>query len=169
MKPMTGIWMLSTVLLAACATQPPAQPGAAASLQARSGSAVTGHVLLTQDGSTLRIEVTASNVAPGEHGFHIHEAGDCSAPDASSAKGHYNPMGKRHGHHHGKAERHAGDLPNLVADGSGNVKYLAEIEGVTLEETLGRSFIVHADPDDYVSQPAGNSGKRIACGVIVAR
>lgn len=168
MKQMTGILALSTVLLAGCATQPPAQPGASALLQARSGSQVAGNVLLTQDGSRLRIEVTASNVSPGEHGFHIHEVGDCSAPDAASAKGHYNPGGKRHGHHD-KAERHAGDLPNLVADAAGNVKYVAEIKGVTLEETIGRSFVMHADPDDYASQPAGNSGKRIACGVIVAR
>ncbi len=169
MKPMTVIGVLSTALLTACATQPPAQPGAAASLQARSGSAVTGNALLTQTGSKLRIEVTASNVSPGEHGFHVHEVGDCSGPDGSTAKGHYNPTGKRHGHSHGKGERHAGDLPNLVADAGGNVKYVAEVEGVTLEEVLGRSLIVHADPDDYVSQPAGNSGKRIACGVIVAR
>ncbi len=162
------IAVVSSALVSACVTQPPAQPGAAASLMARSGSAVTGNVLLTQAGDTLRVEVTASNVSAGEHGFHIHEAGDCSAPDAASAKGHYNPSGKRHGHHD-KSERHAGDLPNLAADAAGNVKYSAEIKGVTLAEVIGRSFVVHADPDDYVSQPAGNSGKRIACGVIVAR
>ena len=119
-------------------------------------------------GDKLRLDVTASNVAPGEHGFHVHEAGDCSAPDASSAKGHYNPSGKRHGHHD-KAERHAGDLPNLLADASGNVKYIAEFGGLTLAEVIGRSVVMHADPDDYVSQPAGNSGKLIVFVVITAR
>jgi len=168
MKQAVLVLAVSSVFLSACATSPPPEPGASAPLQARSGSSVSGNVLLTQMGDKLRLDVTASNVAPGEHGFHVHEAGDCSAPDASSAKGHYNPSGKRHGHHD-KAERHAGDLPNLLADASGNVKYSAEVGGVTLAEVIGRSVVMHADPDDYVSQPAGNSGKRIACGVITAR
>lgn len=168
MKQAVLVLAVSSVFLSACATSPPPEPGASALLQARSGSSVSGNVLLTQMGDKLRLDVTASNVAPGEHGFHIHEAGDCSSPDAASAKGHYNPSGKRHGHHD-KAERHAGDLPNLLADASGNVKYSAEVAGLTLAEVIGRSVVVHADPDDYVSQPAGNSGKRIACGVITAR
>lgn len=168
MKQKLLVLAVSSLLLSACASSPPPQPGASASLMARSGSNVSGEVLLTQMGDKLRVDVTASNVSPGEHGFHIHEVGDCSAPDAASAKGHYNPTGKRHGHHD-KAERHAGDLPNLLADASGNVKYTAEAGGLTLAEVIGRSFVMHADPDDYVSQPAGNSGKRIACGVITAR
>ena len=168
MKQKLLVLAVSSLLLGACASSPPPQPGASASLMARSGSNVSGEVLLAQTGDKLRVDVTASNVSPGEHGFHIHEVGDCSAPDAASAKGHYNPSGKRHGHHD-KAERHAGDLPNLLADASGNVKYTAEAGGLTLTEVIGRSFVMHADPDDYVSQPAGNSGKRIACGVITAR
>ena len=104
-----------------------------------------------------------------QHGFHVHEVGDCSAADASSAKGHFNPAGKGHGHHHGP-ERHAGDLPNLVADAAGRATYRAEVDMLTLDKgpmgIVGRSLVVHADPDDYRSQPAGNSGKRVACGVI---
>lgn len=165
-----GMVGLLAGLLAACATTP-AGPGAVAELQAKSGSQVSGTVSFTQVGDKVRIDVLASGVSPGEHGFHIHEVGDCSAPDAASAKGHFNPAAKAHGHH-GTAERHAGDLPNLVADAAGKVKYSAETGPQALGGEggiVGRSVIIHADPDDYKSQPAGNSGKRIACGVIVAK
>jgi Cu-Zn family superoxide dismutase len=151
--------------LAACVSQP-AKPDASAEFQARSGSRVSGTAQLTDlGGEKLRVEVSARNVPPGEHGFHVHEAGDCSAPDASSARGHYNPLGRRHGHYD-RPEHHAGDLPNLVADAQGNVQYSTEVQGLTLNDVVGLSLVIHADPDDYMSQPAGNSGKRIACGVI---
>ena len=110
-----------------------------------------------------------SGLTPGEHGFHVHEVGDCSAADATSAKGHFNPAGKPHGHH-GGAERHAGDMPNLVADASGTANLAAELSQLTLGNDAngiaGRSVVIHADPDDFKSQPAGNSGKRVACGVV---
>lgn len=167
---MIGMAGVLAVLVGACATTP-SGPAAVAELQARSGSTVSGTVSFTPAGDKLRVEVRASGVAPGEHGFHVHEVGDCSAPDASSAKGHFNPMAKMHGHHGGD-ERHAGDMPNLVADASGNVTYRAEVSMLSLSGPngiVGRSVVVHADPDDYKSQPAGNSGKRVACGVIVAK
>jgi Cu-Zn family superoxide dismutase len=101
----------------------------------------------------------------------VHEVGDCSAADATSAKGHFNPAGKSHGHH-GGAERHAGDMPNLRADASGSASYAGELSMLSLggdaNGIVGRSVVIHADPDDYKSQPAGNSGKRVACGVIRA-
>jgi Cu-Zn family superoxide dismutase len=160
----------SSLLLSACASAPTAGPRAEARLEGRSGSAVTGSVSFVQLGDKLRVEARVSGLTPGEHGFHVHDAGDCSAPDASSAKGHFNPAGKAHGHH-GGSERHAGDLPNLVADANGNAQYVAEVTGLNLAEVgatsiVGRSVVIHADPDDYKSQPAGNSGKRIACGGI---
>lgn len=161
---------LSAVLLGACAT-PAAGPMASADLQARSGSAVSGKVTLTETNGRLRVEAQVAGLTPGEHGFHIHEVGDCSAPDASSAKGHFNPAGKAHGHHAG-SERHGGDMPNLVASASGEARFSGEIDGLSLSGmtgVVGRSVVIHADPDDYKSQPAGNSGKRIACGVIVSR
>lgn len=161
---------LSAVLLGACAT-PAAGPMASADLQARSGSAVSGKVTLTETNGRLRVEAQVAGLTPGEHGFHIHEVGDCSAPDASSAKGHFNPAGKAHGHHAG-SERHGGDMPNLVASASGEARFSGEIEGLSLSGmtgVVGRSVVIHADPDDYKSQPAGNSGKRIACGVILSR
>lgn len=159
----------SAVLLAACVSNQPRATGVQAQLQGRSGSSVSGMVTFAQAGEQLRVEVDARDVPPGEHGFHIHAVGDCSAPDASSAKGHYDPIGKPHGHFKRAEHHHAGDLPNLVANGAGVVSYSAYVEGVTLAEIVGKSVIVHADPDDYVSQPAGNSGKRIACGVITGK
>lgn len=159
----------AAALLAACAASPAAGPRAQTKLEARSGSTVAGSVTLTQVGEKVRIEASLSGLTPGEHGFHVHEVGDCSAPDATSAKGHFNPGSKGHGHHHGM-ERHAGDLPNLVADASGRATYRADVDMLTVDKgpmgIVGRSLVVHADPDDYKSQPAGNSGKRVACGVI---
>ncbi len=161
---------ISAIFLGACAT-PASGPSASADLQGRSGSAVSGKVSFSEAGGKLRVEATVAGLLPGEHGFHIHEAGDCSAPDASSAKGHFNPAGKAHGHHAG-SERHGGDMPNLQANGAGEARFSGEISGLSLggaTGVVGRSVVIHADPDDYKSQPAGNSGKRIACGVIVAR
>ena len=157
----------SAALLGACAT-PAGGPSASADLQARSGSAVSGKVSFSEAGGKLRVEAQVSGLTPGEHGFHIHEKGDCSAPDASSAKGHFNPAGKAHGHH-ASNDRHGGDLPNLTADARGEARFAADLPGLTRDEIYGRSVVIHADPDDYKSQPAGNSGKRVACGVIVRR
>jgi Cu-Zn family superoxide dismutase len=158
-----------SLFVASCASTPGKGPGAVAKLEARSGSAVSGEVMFTQAGDKLRIEAKVAGLAPGEHGFHVHESGDCSAPDAASAKGHFNPAGKPHGHH-GAGERHAGDMPNLVADANGSAVYKAEVGMLALGSdangVMGRSVVIHADPDDYKSQPAGNSGKRIACGTI---
>lgn len=170
LRPGFALTICSVVLLGACAT-PTAGPMAGADLQARSGSMVAGKVSFTESNGRLRVEAQVSGLTPGEHGFHVHEAGDCSAPDASSAKGHFNPMAKAHGHH-ASMERHGGDMPNLVANAAGEARYSAEIEGLSLNGAsgvLGRSVVIHADPDDYKSQPAGNSGKRVACGVIAAR
>ena len=156
-------------LLAGCATMETSGPKAQAALESRSGSSVTGTVDFKAAGQKIRVEARVAGLTPGEHGFHVHEAGDCSAPDASSAKGHFNPAAKPHGHH-GGIERHAGDMPNLVADSYGNASLSAELDGLALTQgpggILNRSVVIHADPDDYRSQPAGNSGKRVACGVI---
>ncbi len=158
-------------LLTACAGIDNTGPKATATLEPRSGSTVSGTVSFQTVGQKVRVEASVAGLTPGEHGFHVHEAGDCSAADATSAKGHFNPAAKQHGHH-GGAERHAGDMPNLVADASGKAKLSAELDMLTLTEgptgILKRSVVIHADPDDYKSQPAGNSGKRVACGVIRA-
>ena len=159
----------SVLVLSACASASMSGPRAEAKMEARSGSSVSGMVNFSQQGEKLMVEAKLSGLTPGEHGFHIHESGDCSAADASSAKGHFNPGGKAHGHH-GGMERHAGDMPNLVADSYGNASYKGELAMLSLGSDasgiMGRSVVIHADPDDYKSQPAGNSGKRIACGPI---
>lgn len=138
-------------------------------MKSASGSSVRGEVTFAPEAGKLRVEAKLSGLTPGEHGFHVHEAGDCSAPDATSAKGHFNPAGKGHGHH-AAGERHAGDLPNLVADAQGKASYSALVDGLSVgggaTDIMGRSVVIHADADDYKSQPAGNSGKRVSCGVI---
>lgn len=105
-----------------------------------------------------------------EHGFHVHETGDCSAPDGTSAGGHFNPEHVAHGRA-GHGEAHAGDSDNIRADGDGVAMIDAVIPGATLgdggpNDIMGLAVIVHADPDDYVSQPTGNAGDRVACGLI---
>ncbi|MGZ8260576.1 MAG: superoxide dismutase family protein, partial [Caldimonas sp.] len=103
-----------------------------------------------------------------EHGFHVHEKGDCSSGDGMSAGGHFNPNGKPHGPPHG--EHHAGDLPSLKADATGTTTVRLRVAGTLLggsaADLAGKALIVHAAPDDYTTQPTGNSGARIACGVI---
>jgi len=164
----------AALLLAACAQTPPAGAGATAvaEMKPTAGDAVSGTVRFEQSGSKVIVTAAITGLKPnGEHGFHVHEKGDCSAPDATSAGGHFNPAGKAHGHH-GKAERHAGDMPNLRADASGAARVMWESDllsvGSGAANVVGRSVVIHRDPDDYASQPAGNSGPRLSCGVIVA-
>lgn len=170
LRPALALSALSVVLLGACAT-PLSGPSAGADLLARSGSTVAGTVNFSEADGRLRVEARVTGLTPGEHGFHVHEVGDCSAPDATSAKGHFNPTAKQHGHH-ASDEHHGGDMPNLIANAQGEAKYTAELRGLSLTGAtgvVGRSVVIHADADDYKSQPAGNSGKRVACGVIAAR
>lgn len=140
-------------------------------LAATRGQRAEGSLSLSPDNQGLHIQGTLRGLkANSEHGFHIHETGDCSAPDASSAGGHFNPAGVDHGRH-GQGAHHAGDMPNLVANAQGEATIDVHLAGLTLgnggqHDVLDRAVIVHADPDDYASQPAGNAGARIACGVI---
>ena len=146
------------------------QGAARAALEAKSGSNVSGEVTFEEiRGRGVLVRVNARNVPPGLHGFHIHEKGDCSAPDATSAGGHFNPANRPHGAP-GAKRNHAGDLGNLLADEGGNIKYESLHEGFTLARgrasALGKAVVLHAKPDDLKSQPAGDAGGRIACGVI---
>jgi Cu-Zn family superoxide dismutase len=142
---------------------------AAANLQPASGSQVKGIVTFTKTGDDVQVVADIENLKPGKHGFHIHEKGDCSAPDASSAGGHFNPT---HQHHGGpdSAEHHVGDFGNVTADASGkahfNWKGKIKLNGE--ESIVGKSVVVHEKEDDLKTDPSGNSGARIACGVIEA-
>jgi len=145
---------------------------AEARLAPTQGNKVSGTVTFVQSGAKMKVFAEVSGLTPGLHGFHIHEKGDCSAPDGTSAGGHFNPTGKPHGSPE-QADHHAGDLLQLVADANGNARQVSYIEGPTLgdgpENIIGRSVIVHAAPDDYKTQPTGNSGARQACGVVVRK
>jgi Cu-Zn family superoxide dismutase len=161
----------ASALLVACAQEKRAIPKviAGAHLASKSGSEASGTIEFIQNPDHVLATVKVNRLgADTVHGFHIHEKGDCSAADGMSAGGHFNPTGAAHGPQHG--EKHAGDMPALVADASGYASTSFKLTGVTLTEgpnsILGRSVIVHKDPDDYKTQPTGNSGARIACGVI---
>jgi len=162
--------VLSVLALTGCHSMGYGSDKASASLDSKSGSSVKGNVAFVQHGHHVMVTANFSGLKPNsEHGFHVHEKGDCSAPDATSAGGHFNPDGKTHGAPGGDAN-HAGDMPNIKTDANGNATYSASLHGFTVTAgangVVGRSVVVHRDPDDYKSQPAGNSGPRIACGVI---
>ena len=140
---------------------------ATAQLEPTQGSKTVGEATFEDAGNgRTHVVVIVHRLKPNsEHGFHVHEAGDCSAPDATSAKGHFNPGGKPHGNPT-SGEHHAGDLPALKADAKGVAKLDTTLSGISVASISGRGLIVHADPDDYKTQPTGNSGARVACGVI---
>jgi superoxide dismutase, Cu-Zn family len=133
---------------------------------------VVGSATLGEASDGVRITVQVSGFKPGEHGFHIHTVGKCEPPEFASAGAHFNPYGKKHGLDNPSGP-HAGDFPNLKveADGTGSLSttdMLATLkEGPnSLFQPGGTSLIVHADPDDEKTDPTGNSGARVACGVI---
>ncbi|WP_433853224.1 superoxide dismutase family protein [Stenotrophomonas nitritireducens] len=145
---------------------------ATAELQPTKDSTVKGSIRFTLVDGRLHASGDIGGLKPGsEHGFHIHEKGDCSAPDGTSAGGHFNPGNAEHGSIDAAAH-HGGDMPNIVADAQGN----AHVDGPVSSnvnagkgdgfDIIGRGLIVHADPDDYHSQPTGNAGARLACAVI---
>ena len=160
------------VLASGCSTLDMQGPRAVAKLESVKGSSVWGSVSFVERGGVVTVRADVRGLrSSGEFGFHVHEKGDCSAPDFTSAGGHFNPAGKAHAHF-GQAERHAGDLRSLRADSEGNATYVFETSLLTVQpgpsSVIGKAVVIHANPDDYASQPAGNSGPRIACGLIKA-
>lgn len=166
----TAFVLLATAtLLGACASTP-SGPRASAQLQPTTGNATSGSVSFAQKGNKVLVSGEIRGLKPNaEHGFHVHEKGDCSSGDGMSAGGHFNPTGAPHGAH-GMGMHHTGDLPSLKADAGGIARFtfesgsLAVGSGVT--DIVGRGLIVHRDPDDYKTQPTGNAGPRLACAVI---
>jgi superoxide dismutase, Cu-Zn family len=168
------IWGAATVLLSGCAgtmSEPPALPSAEATLKDKDGKQVGAATLIeTADG--VRIAVTGYRLPPGTHGLHIHAVGSCQPPEFTSAGAHFNPAGKKHGTASPEGP-HAGDLPNLVVAAVGEGGIDVTTKAVTLgpgPNSLfppnGTSIVIHAGPDDNKTDPTGNSGGRIACGVI---
>jgi superoxide dismutase, Cu-Zn family len=170
---MTSVWRIQCVIAVAfaagCASIMPPAPKVSAALKPTAGNSATGMVTFVPQGNRVRVMATVTGLTPGLHGFHIHEKGDCSAADAMSAGGHFNPTNAPHGNP-AAGGHHGGDMPMLEANAAGNASLDATLDTVTLDAgasgIVGRAVIVHKDPDDYKTQPTGNSGARVACGVI---
>lgn len=170
-----SIALLSVVVIAGCAGMAGSPPVAVADMKPTQGNTAAGTVTFVKKGDQLLMDARLTGVPPGVHGFHIHEKGDCSAPDAMSAGGHFNPSGKHHGAPN-QGEHHGGDLGNITADANGKAELQLSIPTSEINmmkdspaSIIGKGLIVHADPDDYKTQPTGNSGKRLACGVITLK
>lgn len=156
---------------AAAMSAPAAVTSAKVILASTAGNTATGKLSLSPSDDGVLVSGELSGLVAGsEHGFHIHEKGDCSAPDASSAGGHFNPQGTPHGKP-GSESHHAGDMMNIVANAEGRAHVEVVVPNVSLggaaeHNVIGKAIVLHQKADDYVSQPAGDSGPRIACGVI---
>ena len=148
----------------------PSTKQAIATIGPASGSNVTGTATFTQNGDQITLTIEIQNASPGLHAVHIHENGDCSSPDGKSAGGHWNPTDVAHGKW-GEGEFHLGDIGNITVgeDGTGSIELttnLWEIGTGSDIDVVGRGIVVHADADDFTSQPSGNAGARIGCGAI---
>lgn len=176
------LWLLvgACACLAACASAPPPartpppMPGiqrAQANIAPASGTLVSGRLRVDAIPGGVRLHGELGGLGRNAtHAIHVHERGDCSAADGSSAGGHFNPAGVAHGRA-GGAVHHAGDMDNLTADARGVATVDITLQGVSLgngatQDVLGRAIVVHAKADDYTSQPTGNAGARVGCGVI---
>ncbi len=158
---------LAALLPFAAAAAPPAH----ARLVDAKGQEV-GKASFVQEDGGLKMELMVANLPPGKHGFHVHAVGKCDPPDFKSAGAHFNPGAKKHGRHNPEG-MHAGDLANLEVKPDGRARELVTLKGVSLGagpdsllQPAGTALVVHADPDDEKTDPSGNSGARIACGVI---
>jgi Cu-Zn family superoxide dismutase len=172
---MKRFYLLTLILLLSLVSVAQAQGSteAQADLKDANGQTV-GSAAFVEGPAGVEVTLRVTNLSPGEHGFHIHATGDCSVADFTSAGGHFNPAGTQHGLQN-PAGPHAGDVPNLTVgpDGSGELTYSNDRISLasgpnSLFDTDGSAVVIHAGPDDNTSDPSGNSGGRIACGVIVA-
>jgi Cu-Zn family superoxide dismutase len=141
-------------------------------LEPKSGSTVNGTATFSEKNGVVSFEAKLSGLKPGVHGIHIHEKADCSATDAASAGGHWNPLHVKHGKW-SDAEHHKGDIGNFTADADGNAIVTLKTDEWCIgcsdanKDILGKGLIVHANPDDYTTQPTGNAGGRVACSAII--
>lgn len=168
----------------ATATEPGTTPGSSAvgettseatvQLAPTQGNTANGGLKISAAGTGVRISGMVQGLKPdSEFGFHFHEKGDCSAPDATSAGSHFNPTNQQHGSPQGQPH-HAGDMPNVKSDAQGVAEVSIDNPDVSLQtgqpnDIVGKALVMHAKPDDYKTQPSGNSGDRIACGVVAVQ
>ena len=167
-----GASLVALFVIASCGTLAPSmsEPAtkAVAVVRPLRGSAVQGLVTFVQEGKGVRIYAELTGLTPGKHGFHIHEFGDITSADGSSAGSHLNPKNTVHGGPDDK-QRHIGDLGNIEADRSGKAKYNRVDNRISLtgaNSIIGRSIVIKESPDDFKTQPGGGAGLRIAMGVI---
>ena len=145
------------------------------SMQSKSGSTAIGEVYFSEDNGIVTMEAKFSGLKPGTHAIHIHEKADCSAADGSSAGGHWNPTHQKHGKWGDAEGYHKGDIGNFEADADGNGKIEMQTDewcigcGDENKDILGKGLIVHEGADDFVSQPSGDAGSRVACGGIIEK
>ena len=169
-----GVLIISTTIILACTGQETAANGdgtvtkAVAVFHPTEGNQARGTVTFTAVEGGVRVVANVEGLAPGSHGFHIHQFGDCSSGDGKSAGGHFNPKGMQHGGPMAE-ERHVGDLGNIEADENGSAKLewtdnFLSFSGAS--SIIGRGVIVHEKADDLSTQPTGDAGARLACGVI---
>ena len=171
-----GSLLVAIALTSGCATgQSASEPSrmAWAELKNARGESVGSAVLRQEDGR-VRIVVQAGGLTPGRHGVHVHAVGQCEPPTFQSAGGHFNPLGKKHGLENPEGA-HGGDLPDLEADRSGRTEYVAITDRLTLGtgpasifDTDGSAIVIHEKADDQRTDPSGNSGERMLCGLLVA-
>lgn len=161
----------ATLIVAGCAEpRPSADARAVANLSPTQGNNASGTVTFVQAGDKVLVNGEVRGLKPNsEHGFHVHEKGDCSSGDGMSAGGHFNPTGAPHGRH-SQGAHHTGDLPSLKANAAGVASFKFESPslrvGSGINDVVGKGLIVHRDPDDFTTQPTGNAGPRLACAVI---
>lgn len=166
---------LALLLAAGCTMQDGGlgAQGAAATAELRdSAGTIVGSATVTPVAGGLRVDIQGRNLPPGQHGAHIHQTGLCDPPGFTTAGGHWNPTARQHGKDN-PAGMHHGDLPNLTIDagGAGALSYVVQggaLSGAAdaLLDADGAAIVIHAAPDDYRTDPTGNSGGRIACGVF---
>jgi len=180
MKPRHGLLILAAAFaLAGCGKSTAKLPVSGEAIEPVSATLLNtegkeiGKIRMEERTEGVKISIQAEGLSPGVHGIHIHETGVCTAPDFESAGGHFNPTGKEHGFENPKGF-HAGDLPNIDVPEGGKLVTQITTKEVTLKkgesnsllDSDGSALVIHADPDDYKTNPAGNSGPRIACAVI---
>lgn len=163
-----GVGVISAGASVAAATSDEGARHAEVTLRDRAGAEIGWARLTESSDGRVHVNVKVDGLSPGLHGIHVHAQGTCTGPDFATAGGHHNPLGAPHG-------SHAGDLPNLVVNEAGRGRLNATTDAATLSSSGvglfdgdGSAVIIHANPDDFITQPTGNSGGRVACGVVAA-